>query len=181
MFCLVIENDLELRELAENDADDLFQLVDKNRQYLRQWLPWLDNEKTRMDSVRFIRSSREQLGANTGLVAGVWFERRLAGVISYNTIDWVNRIVQIGYWVGADYQGRGIVTRACSAMIDYAFLDLQLNRVEIRCATGNRRSCAIPVRLGFKREGVVRQAEWLYDRFVDHNVFGLLAGEWIER
>ncbi len=180
MFCLGIEKDLELRELEENDTDDLFALVDHNREYLRQWLPWLDKERTRMDSLNFIRGAREQSAANMGLVAGIWYRQRLAGVISYNSIDWANRIVHIGYWVGAGFQGRGIVTRACSAMIDYAFFDLQLNRIEIRCATENRRSCAIPERLGFKREGIVRQAEWLYDHFVDHHVFGLLAGEWIQ-
>lgn len=180
MFCLGIEKDLELRELEENDGDDLFALVDRNRDYLRQWLPWLDKEKTRMDSLNFIRSAREQSAANMGLVAGIWYRQHLAGIISYNSIDWTNRVTHIGYWVGAGYQGNGIVTRACSAMIDYAFFDLQLNRIEIRCATGNLRSCAIPARLGFKREGVVRQAEWLYDHFVDHNIFGLLAGEWIK-
>jgi ribosomal-protein-serine acetyltransferase len=53
--------------------------------------------------------------------------------------------------------------------------------VEIGCAPGNRKSCAIPERLGFTREGVLRQREWLYDHFVDHVVYGILAEEWRAR
>jgi ribosomal-protein-serine acetyltransferase len=70
------------------------------------------------------------------------------------------------------------MTKGCQALISYAFNDLELNRIEIRCATGNRKSCAIPERLGFVKEGVVRQAEWLYDHFVDHIIYGMLASEW---
>ncbi len=70
------------------------------------------------------------------------------------------------------------MTRACRALVDYAFAKLQLNRVEIRCATGNLRSQAIPERLGFTREGTLREGEWLYDHFVDLIVYSMLAREW---
>jgi len=55
---------------------------------------------------------------------------------------------------------------------------LKLNKVEIRCATGNTRSCAIPQRLDFKFEGVVKQGEWLYDHFVDLFLYGMSASDW---
>src|SRR3712207_9579419 len=59
-----------------------------------------------------------------------------------------------------------------------SFLELGLNRVGIACAVENEKSCAIPERLGFRNEGVQRQAEWLYDRFVDHVGYAVLASEW---
>jgi ribosomal-protein-serine acetyltransferase len=62
--------------------------------------------------------------------------------------------------------------------VDYAFSGLKLNRVEIACATENKKSQAIPKRLGFTEEGIARQAEWLYDHYVDHIVYGLLASDW---
>jgi ribosomal-protein-serine acetyltransferase len=84
----------------------------------------------------------------------------------------------VGYWLSEELQGRGLVTAACRAMVDHAFEELELNRVSIACATENIKSCAIPERLGFRQEGVVRQAEWLYDHFVDHVLYATLVGEW---
>ena len=96
-------------------------------------------------------------------------------------IDWANRRTGVGYWIAETHQGQGIVTRACAALVDSAFGELGLNHVEIACASGNSRSCAIPERLGFVREAVVRQREWLYDHFVDRVVYGMLASEWAVR
>jgi ribosomal-protein-serine acetyltransferase len=178
LFSLKLADDLELRLLEEQHAGEVFALVDKNRQYLRQWLPWLDTNMSLNDTRVFIKNALDHFANNAGLVAGIWLQDRIVGIISYNTIDWQNRIVHIGYWIDAEFQGRGVVTKACKALIDYAFYELELNRVEIRCATGNRRSCAIPQRLGFLQEGVIRQAEWLYDHFVDHLIYGVLASDW---
>jgi ribosomal-protein-serine acetyltransferase len=89
--------------------------------------------------------------------------------------------VSIGYWLAAPWQGKGIMTTACAALIDHAFKELKLHRVEIRCATGNARSRAIPERLGFVKEGVIRQGEWVNDRFLDLAVYGMLATDWAAR
>ena len=71
-----------------------------------------------------------------------------------------------------------MITRVLRGAADYLFGELQLHRVEIRCGTGNRRSCAIPQRLGFTREGVSREAEWVNDRWVDLAIWGMLAQDW---
>ena len=70
------------------------------------------------------------------------------------------------------------MTRVARALTDYAMNELKLNKVEIRCASGNLKSRSIPERLGFVQEGTIRQAEWLYDHYVDHIVYGVLAEEW---
>jgi len=65
-------------------------------------------------------------------------------------------------------------------LTDYAFKELNLNKVEIRAALENKKSRGIPERLNFVNEGCNRQAEWLYDHYVDHVIYGMLAEEWIE-
>lgn len=179
-FTIPLDADVELRIFEEWDAKELFQLIERNREYLRQWLPWVDYETSIDDSWSFVKRSLQRYMDNEGFALGVRYQDRLAGVISYHTIDWPNRQVEIGYWLGAEFQGRGLMTRACSALIDYAFHKLMLNRVAILCATGNARSRAIPERLGFKQEGLRREGEWLYDHFVDLIVYSMLAREWNE-
>jgi ribosomal-protein-serine acetyltransferase len=97
---------------------------------------------------------------------------------AHHPIDWAERKVEIGYWLGESFQGKGLMTKACKTLITYAFAELGLNKVEIHCATENIRSCAIPKRLGFTQEGILRDAEWLYDHFVNLVVYGMLAREW---
>lgn len=178
MFSFRIDDDTELRLLENRHAEELFALTNQNREYLRKWLPWLDDNRSLEDSRAFITKSLIQYANNEGFPTGIWFKGALAGVIGYNKIEWSDRTASIGYWIGASFQGKGLVTRACRALIDHAFNELGLNRVEIRCATGNKKSRAIPERIGFTQEGTARQAEWLYDHFVDHAVYGMLASEW---
>ena len=178
MFSLKLDDGLELRLLEVRHAEAVFAVVDRNRAYLRQWLPWLDVSVTPDDTRNFIKKSLNEFASGEGLVAGVWDDGHLIGVISYNFIDRWNRIAHFGYWIASGHQGKGVMTKACRAMVDYAFDELGLNRVEIRCATGNTKSCAIPQRLGFKQEGIQRQAEWLYDHFVDLVIYAMLASDW---
>jgi ribosomal-protein-serine acetyltransferase len=73
------------------------------------------------------------------------------------------------------------MTRCCAALISYGFVDLGVHRVTIQCGVGNEKSCAIPQRLGFTREGLMREAEWVNDRWVDLVVWGMLAQDWKSR
>lgn len=180
MFRWQIDTDLELRLLEERHADTLFALVDENREYLRRWLPWVDANTSVEDSKAFIRSLLEKFARNGGIAVGIWYGGRLVGVIGFQTLDWTNRKVEIGYWLAEAFQGRRIMTRACRAMVDYAFRELELNRVEIRCAVENRRSRAIPERLGFTQEGILRQSVWLRDEPLDMVMYAMLAREWQE-
>ncbi|MCA1010614.1 GNAT family N-acetyltransferase [Halobacillus halophilus] len=174
MFKHVIDEYTELRLLEERHAEELFQLTDSSRESLRQWLPWIDATKTVEHSREFIKGTLKQFGNNDGFQAGIWYKGELAGVAGLHTIDWSNRSTSIGYWLGESFQGKGLMTQACQAIVDYCFQELGLKRIEIRAATGNEKSLAIPERLGFKKEGCLEKSELLYGEYVDHNVFGLI-------
>lgn len=178
MFRFQIDEETELRLLEERHAGELFALTDNNRNYLRRWLPWVDGNKTVEDTKAFIRRALEQFTRGLSFSAGIWWRGRLVGVIGLHRIDQVNHKTEIGYWIGEEYQGKGLVTRACRAIIDYAFSELKLHRVEIHCALGNERSRAIPERLGFRQEGILRQAARLPNRYDDLVIYGILADEW---
>ena len=160
-FRLVVDDDLELRLFAETDSRPLFELVDGNREYLRRWLNWVDSIATVDDQRTFVRESRAgfEMRDPAPFSLGIWEHGALVGVIGFVYFDRKNRKTEIGYWLAAEVQGRGVMTRACRALVSFAFHDLMFNRVEIQCATGNARSASIPGRLGFRLEGTSRDAE----------------------
>jgi len=178
MFKHIIDNDIELRLLENNHAEEMFKSTDLCRTHLREWLPWVDSTKTADDTRSFIEMTKKQFADGNGFQAGIWYRGKFSGTIGYHSINWSNKSVSIGYWLDERYVGKGIMTKACESFIDYAFNDFKLNRVEIRCAENNFKSRAIPQRLGFTKEGLIRDSEWLYDHYVDHIVYGMLAIEW---
>lgn len=179
MFRHTIDADTELRLAEAHHADELFALADANRAPLRQWLPWVDGTRTLDDTHGFISGALRQFAAGNGFQACILHTGAIAGMIGFHYFDRLNRKTEIGYWLGAQFYGKGIMTRACRALIDYAFDVQRLNRIEIKCASGNARSRAIPQRLGFHEDGVLRQDGWLYDHYVDHVVYSMLASDWV--
>ena len=175
---IAVAEHVTLAPLQIEDAGELFRLTDANRDYLRRWLPWLDSIKRVTHTRAFIQAARSYSESRKGLQLAIRRHDRIAGIVGYHPIEWRNRLTSLGYWVGEDYQGLGLVTASCRALLTHAFNDVRLNRVEIRCAVANHRSRAVPTRLGFRQEGLLRDAEWLYDRFVDHVVYAMLAREW---
>ena len=173
-----LPNGFRLRPLEEADAEPLFRLVQANRGYLAEWLPWAAAESRVETHLEFIRASQQQHADDNGFQAAILDGDEIVGVIGFHRVDWVNRATSIGYWIGAANQGRGIVTEAVRALTAYAFDVWDLNRVEIRAATGNGRSAAIPLRLGFVEEGVARQSERHGDSFKDLAVYSMLAADW---
>ena len=126
-----------------------------------------------------IAAAREQTTAG-GIVAGIWHRGALAGMVGFNALDPANCAAEIGYWLGAGFQGRGLMTCAVRALVWYAFTELHLRRVTALCAVGNTRSAAVVRRLGFTCETVIREVEWLSDHFVDDEVYVMRAATWRE-
>jgi len=172
---------LVLKPLRESDVKKLFQLTDENRNWLRPWLPWVDRTQTWKDTLAFIRKSQKDKAGKKVMNFGIWKGNRLAGCISYNFMDWINKKAELGYWIAERFTGQGLMTQACRLLIDQAFQGFKFNKVEIHCGLTNEKSRAVPKRLGFKKEGVLRQREWLYDHYADHVIYGMLAKDWKPR
>jgi len=181
MFTCQLNSDVALRLLDHRHAEELFALVDRNREHLRPWMLWTDGT-TGVEHIRsFITGALQQFAENRGFHTGIWYRGQLAGAVGMLPIHWSNRSVELGYWLGEEFQGKGLVTMTCRALIEHVFRDLELNRVEIRIASENRRSQAVTKRLGFTHEGTFRQAELLNGTLVDIERFALLREDWERR
>lgn len=177
MFTYTVNNDIRLGLLEVRHAEELFALTDQSRESLEKWLPWVAFTRTVQDSKNFIEGTLKQFSDNNGFQVGIWYKDELAGVIGLHGINWTNKSTSIGYWLGSSFEGKGLMTKACQAVIQYCFEEYGLHRIEIRAATGNHKSIAIPERLDFTKEGCIREAELLQNGFVDHYVFGLLKSD----
>jgi ribosomal-protein-serine acetyltransferase len=166
-----------LELINEDHAQAIFDMVDKNRTHLRVWLPFVDNMKTITFAQNFIKGSMQRNKDGNEHAFVIFDNETAVGRIGVYKIDNQNKIGEIGYWVVENSQGKGIVTKACKAILDFCFDELNLNRVEIKCGTTNRKSKVIPERFHFKHEGIIRQGELLYGKFIDLDLYALLREE----
>jgi ribosomal-protein-serine acetyltransferase len=177
MFQFQLPDGQKLRLLDESDAGQLHAVIDANRDYLARWLTWAAGQ-TPEETLAFIQCTREQLADNDGFQMTIVNDDEIVGVVGFVGVSWQHRSTTIGYWLAESAQGHGVMTHAVQALTNHAFETWRLNRVEIRASIENTRSRAIPERLGFTREGILRDAELVSDRYVDQVVYAVLAREW---
>ena len=173
-----VDDGIELRAVSVADCAELYAAIDRNRDRLRTWLPWIGLTYGQNDLAAHLQQREIDNAARGSLTTHIRFHGELCGAIGLHVIDQRHRSSSIGYWLDEAWEGRGIMTRACRAIVTEGFQQYGLHRIEIRCATGNSRSSAIPRRLNFVEEGILRQAEWLYDHLVDLRVFSMLEQDW---
>lgn len=167
--------DVSLRPLQPDDAKDVYNTIDAQREYLGRWLPFVAHTTSVAVTQEFVDYS---LNAEDRTFT-IRKDDRFIGLIGFKATDKVNCKMEIGYWLSQDYQGKGGMTRAVEVLCTYAFNELEMNRVQIMCAVGNTSSSNIPKRLGFKFEGVERAGELFADgNFVDIEVYSLLKNEY---
>jgi len=155
-------------------AATIFEAIDRDRDYLRQWLPFVDETKEISHTEAFIRSISGKENQRDDIYT-IWYKEEFAGLIGFKDTDPINRKTEIGYWLAEKMQHKGIITNSVSALMNYAFKKQGMNRIQIKVAEHNTKSEAIPLRLNFKFEGVERDGEFHQDHYVNLKVYGKLA------
>jgi ribosomal-protein-serine acetyltransferase len=173
-----VDDTIVLELIDYPHAETLYQLVKVNRLHLREWLPWVDHMRSIDDFRKYINGSKQRYTSCTEVGYVILAKQVMIGRLGLYNIDLNNRSASIGYWLDQQWLGKGVITRSCKAVINAAFSHLHLNRIEIRAAVENYKSQAIPERLGFKKEGIIRQGEFVNHQFVDLYVYSLLKEEW---
>jgi ribosomal-protein-serine acetyltransferase len=172
-----LSDDVTLRVMRPEDADELYAVIEANREHLARFMPWAAGQ-TLADTRAFLESKRAQLASNDGFECVIVRGGRIIGVVGFHAVNWRDRSTTIGYWLAAGEQGRGLMTSAVRAMVDHAFRSMGLRRVVITAAVHNDRSRAIAQRLGFVQEGTLRQAVRVGDEYFDDAVYAMLAEDW---
>lgn len=171
-------NGVELRPMSLDHAEALYALIDRNRARLHEWLPWATWSFSMDDLIAFITDRERDNAERNSLTTVIFVNGEMCGSIGLHAIDKQHRNTSIGYWIDIHYEGRGIVTEACRAIVTEGFRNYGLHRIDIQCARGNARSSALARRLGFVEEGTLREYGWLHDHWEDIRVFSMLEHEW---
>ncbi|MCD6354950.1 MAG: GNAT family N-acetyltransferase [Prolixibacteraceae bacterium] len=159
-------------------AEIIFNTIDRDREYLKKWLPFVEHINKISDAELFVKSLVNQPSLKKDEMFSIWYKDEFAGLVGFKDTDWVNRKTELGYWLAEKMQGKGIVTLCIEKLLRFAFQKLKLNRVQIKVALGNKKSAAIPRQLGFHFEGIEREGELHTDYFADLEVFSMAKSEW---
>jgi RimJ/RimL family protein N-acetyltransferase len=174
---------LVLRSLVPRDARELLDVVVSSRRELGQFMSWPREMVSIEQSRRFVSIGREGWMADRTARFGL-FERdgsALVGSIELDGIDVRRSQAELGYWIRSDRARRGYATEAGRAILLYAYQTLGLHKVRADVAVGNHGSARVLEKLGFAREGTLREDRPIGGTFFDHWRFGLLAREFNER
>ena len=172
-----IDDTISIELIDEKHTQSIFNMVNENRNYLRLWLPFVDRMQTVDFTQNFVKGTMLRNKEGNEFAFVIFENDKMVGRVGVYKIDTLNKIGEIGYWIVQNSQGKGIISKSCKSLIEYCFSDLQLNRIEIKCGTENYKSKTIPEKLSFTMEGIIRQGEQLYDKFIDLNLYSLLKSD----
>ena len=173
MFKTIIDNELSIALVEENFASHYAEISQSQNEYLSQWLAWPPHCKTAQDFRIFIQRSLHDYAEGKSMTCAIVYQGNVVGNCSFNTIDHSTKKVTVGYWLSETKQGKGIVTRVVQKLIEIAFEELDMEKIEISAATENMSSRKVCERLQFTLEGIITRNENLNGRIIDHAIYGL--------
>ncbi len=186
MTIIAVDNEVLLRPPSLNDAEPLFEIIDRSRDYLGKFLPWAEITLAAEDTETFLKTALEDRAATPRerFLFMIEFLGELAGVIDVrpSSAEPPSRSDgMIGYWLAEPLQGRGIMTRSCRAVVDHGFSAMKLSRITIHANVTNHSSRAIPERLGFAYQGIESRLMPIWNRHVDMARYDITASDWASK
>jgi ribosomal-protein-serine acetyltransferase len=175
----ILTERLRLRAPKRGDVTGLHEAIAETLTDLVPWLPWARADHGPAETRRYLRAARSAWSRQSAFefLIEVRESQRLAGVVSLHRVDWVRAAAGLGYWVRRTEWNRGVATEAATAALDHALHGLRLHRIEALVALENKASQRVIEKLGFVREGVAREAEFVDGRYLDHIQYSFLRSD----
>jgi RimJ/RimL family protein N-acetyltransferase len=175
---------IKLRRYDPIDAREIHAAVEESRKELSVVFDWLTHQNWTIEERRasLIRGQSAWL-LRTDMSYGIRDIKTdlYLGDIGIFSPDWNVRRFEIGYWLRTSAVGNGYVTESASLLCDLAFTLFKARRVFIQCDAENNRSAAVPRRLGFELEGILRNERLRPDGTpADVMVFGMTPDRWLK-
>ena len=167
---------LEALETAHTAA--LWQCIQEQKPYLQQWIDWIGHCRSEADVAAYVQRVQDQAYRQEGLTMVIRYEEQLVGIISLQHWNRELNLAEMGFWLTAGVQGKGLMQQAIRQMLTYGFKELRLQKIEATCAANNERALRLLQHTGFRIEGVLRRAILSKGLLTDKVVLGLLKEEY---
>ena len=171
---IIMGKNISIKALDLNLAQKMFDYVDEDRERLSKYLSWPPKIKSVMDEIMFIKGQQLKW-TDYELFSFAIFRNtddEYLGNINAFSINWNSHHFEIGYWILGNFEGKGYMSEAVKLLIN-EFRDMGFNRITVRCDVQNKRSSKIPIKIGFKKEGIQRQVKRLNNKYRDLEVYSL--------
>ena len=159
-----VDDNIVLKSFTVDDAEERYDIIDKNREFLKKWLGWLDFYHSKQDVIDFTKVCLNNEKNKISLPLAIYYNGKFAGSIELKDLDFRNKKAEIGYWLAKEFTGKGIMIKTTKFMI--------------LTATENSASQAITEKLGFTKEGMIKDNECLYGKFLDNYIYGITKEKW---
>lgn len=171
---------VRLRWMTEGDVESLYAIF-SHPEVMRYWssLPLTDLQGARDKLAHVHDCFRRRTLFQWGVARRE--DDLVIGTCTLAHLDPDNRRAEVGYALGREHWGRGYIQEALTALLDFAFGELNLHRLEADVDPRNDASVRTLERMGFQREGFLRE-RWIVGGVVtDSFMYGLLRSEWLSR
>lgn len=169
----VLEN-VSLRLVEPDDAKSLYSQIEKTRPQLAEFLPWGEAMKSVGDEEKFLIYSQERMNEKKFWNASILIGGKAVGMIDLHNIDFDNQRAEVGYWLGKDYQGNGVMTACLKKLLEIGFLELKLHKIKLLAEVENTASNAVAKKVGFNVEGLLKDEIFSNGKFHDANLYAIV-------
>ncbi len=164
-----------LKKHEEAIAPTMFSYVDKDRDRLGQFLPWVPFIKTAEDEINYVKRTRKFWDEGTQFDYGIFrkSDDMYMGNIGLHSIRWAYDGCEVGYWILGDFEGQGYMSDALRALEAHVF-ELGFHRIEVKCSSINQRSASVPIACGYVFDGVLKENSIEQNKYRDTFIFSKL-------
>ncbi|RTZ18147.1 N-acetyltransferase [Vibrio aquaticus] len=173
MFTNRIDDELSIALVQESFAADYADIVYDQINYLSQWLAWPKICNREQDFRLFLQRVLHEYAEGKSMTCAIVYKGNIVGNCSFNTINHDTKCAEVGYWLSQDHQGKGIITRVVQHLINIAFNDFDMKKVQLSAAVDNLPSRRVAERVGMTLEGILTHQEKIEDRILDHAIYGI--------
>lgn len=169
-----VRENVKVKLVKPDDAVSLYEQIEKTRPQLAKFMPWGDSMRSVEDEKDFLEYCQGRMQDKKLWITSIWVDEKPVGMIDLHNIDLDNSHAEVGYWLGGEYQGNGVMTDCLKRVLEIGFEEMKLHKIKLLAEQVNEASNAVAQKAGFILEGQLKDEIYSDGKFHDANLYGLV-------